>query len=188
MNKIITYITIFTIGAILMAFSSKPALAADKIAASSAAFVASSTSLKVQDNRAQILRDYLVAKNSPLADSASTFVEQADKNNLDWKLVAAISGLESSFGKAIPYNSYNGWGWGVYGDNVMRFTSWDDAITTISKGLRENYINKMHTDNIYSIGRVYAASPTWAVRVQYFMNDIEKFQKNWKPQTLSLSI
>lgn len=188
MNKLLTYITIFSFAVIMMIISSQQKTYAEaKVSASSAAFIQLSD-VKPVDNRAQILRDYLVSKGSPLADSADTFVEEADKYNLDWKFVAAISGLESGFGKHIPPYSYNGWGWGVYGTNVKYFTSWDDAISTISQGLREQYMNKWKATNVYSIGRIYAASPTWAVRVEYFMRDIERFQKNWSPQTLSLSI
>lgn len=161
---------------------------AAKVAASSAAFINIYSRPTDNDTRVEILHDYLAKRNSPLADNAGTFVNKADEYHLDWRLVVAISGLESGFGKQIPANSYNGWGWGIYGDNVKYFASWDEAIETISKGLRENYIDKMGTDSIYSIGRIYAASPTWAVRVEHFMYDIDKFKDNWAPQTLSLSI
>ena len=80
------------------------------------------------DSRVKILAEYLKSQDSPLAANASDFVDYADKYNLDWKLVAAISGVESTFGKAIPKSSYNGWGWGVYGNNVIRFASWKDGI------------------------------------------------------------
>ncbi len=160
---------------------------ASTVYASSAAFRKDAQVVPV-DYRAQILSDYLKSKNSPLSDSAQTFVSEADKYNLDWKLVAAISGLESGFGKEIPYNSYNGWGWGVYGDNVMYFSSWDDAIATISQGLRQNYLDKGATD-IYSIGHIYAASPTWAQRVTAIMANIDTFAQNWSPEPrLSLSL
>lgn len=187
MNKIISLILVVI--AALSAVSLLPTEAqAAKVAASSAAFINVASSIAPQDDRVQILHDYLEKRNSPLAPNARTFIEQADKYKLDWRLVAAISGLESGFGKQIPTNSYNGWGWGIYGDNVKYFSSWDEAIAAISQGLRENYINKMGTDNVYSIGRIYAASPTWAVRVEHFMMDISRFQNNWTPQTLSVSI
>jgi hypothetical protein len=187
MNKITSLILIVVAALAVTSFVPNKAHAA-KISASSAAFTNGISFTVVQDDRVQILHDYLERYNSPLAPSAKTFVEQADKYNLDWRLVAAISGLESGFGKQIPPNSYNGWGWGIYGNNVKYFSSWDEAIETISEGLRENYIDKMGTDNIYSIGRIYAASPTWAVRVEHFMMDISRFKNNWTPQTLSVSI
>src|SRR5690348_2794535 len=54
------------------------------------------------DERVTRLQAFLQTYNSPLADDAKTFVAQADRNNLDWKLVAAIAGVESTFGKEIP--------------------------------------------------------------------------------------
>lgn len=144
--------------------------------------------VKPSDTRAKILKEYLNQHSSPLEENAKDFVRYADEFNLDWRLVAAISGVESTFGKFIPYDSYNAWGWGVYGNNVIYFSSWKEGIGTISKGLRENYINKMETDNIYRIGRLYAASPTWAVRVEYFMNKITEFQSNKASYSLSISL
>jgi len=159
-----------------------------KTSASSAALVTPFASKQtVEDNRAKILRDYLESRNSPLAPYAQTFVDEADKNGLDWKLVAAISGLESSFGIQIPYNSYNGWGYGVYGDNVRRFDSWEDGIAVVSVALRNDYMNKWNAKSVPEIGRLYAASPTWAIRVQYFINDIDKFTTK-KPTILALSL
>jgi hypothetical protein len=159
-----------------------------KISASSAALTMTDEfKLKADDNRAKILRAYLQRRNSPLADHAETFIEEADKNGLDWKFVAAIAGLESSFGLHIPQNSYNGWGYGVYGNNVRRFESWDDGIAVVSTALREDYMEKWGATTVPEIGKIYASSPTWAQRVQFFMNDIEKFEKGNKPSlTISL--
>ena len=143
--------------------------------------------IKVNDSRVIVLREFLAKNDSPLTNFASVFVENADKYNLNWRLVAAICGLESSFGKQIPYNSYNGWGWGIYGDNIIRFSSWEEGIQTVSQGLRKNYIDRLGTDDVYAIGRWYASSPTWAQRVSYIMQKITEFQlKN--PNSLSISI
>jgi hypothetical protein len=147
--------------------------------------------VKVQkqvDNRAKELQAYLEERNSPLSPYAANFVEQADNYQLDWKLVAAISGLESGFGKQIPANSYNGWGWGIYGDHVLRFNSWPEAIQTISKGLREGYLKDNPESDPYVIGPTYAASPTWAVRVSYFMDQIEAFSLRDPKSSLSLAL
>lgn len=141
----------------------------------------------VRDNRVKILREYFKQYDSPLADSAAAFVQAADENQIDWKLVAAISGVESTFGHQIPYNSYNAWGWGVYGNNVLRFQSFDDAVVTISKGLRANYYNK-GAQTVYDVGRQYAASPAWAERVSFFMEKIDAFSQNNLSQSLSLTI
>jgi hypothetical protein len=165
-----------------------PTLAHAEVKTPSAKFA--STNIRItnsNDRRITILKNYLEDRNSPMSESAHTFVEMAEENDLDWKFVAAIAGVESSYGKHIPYNSYNGWGWGVYGDNVIRFSSWDEAITTISQTLKRKYVDNGATD-VYSIGRIYAADPKWATKVLHFMNDIAAYEKNYSDKRLSISI
>lgn len=128
------------------------------------------------DPKAKVLAAYLAKHNSPLQYHAQDFIDAANQYSLDWKLVAAISGTESTFGKHIP-GGYNGWGWGVYGTQAISFKSWREAIFTVSEGLRLNYINKGYTDP-YSMNRIYASSPAWGGHVTFFMNDIEKFAQN----------
>lgn len=168
-------------------FISQKAEASEKSAGRSAV-LASNIPQATDDYRVRTLRTYLEKYDSPLAPYAGRFVADADKYNLDWRLVAAISGLESGFGKAIPYGSYNGWGWGIYGDNTLAFKSWDDGIDTVSEGLRTRYIDAWGAEDIYQIGSMYAASPTWAYRVQGFMNQIEAFRLRNPQTTLSISI
>lgn len=127
------------------------------------------------------LYNFLGRYDSPLKDHAAVFVAEAQNYDLDWRLLVAISGVESTFAKQLPYNSYNAWGWGIYGNNTLRFSSYPEAISTISKSLRENYIDRWGAKNVYQIGRFYAASPTWAQRVSYFMEKIE-------PETLPLTL
>jgi hypothetical protein len=130
------------------------------------------------DTRATRLRLFLESYDSPLASEAETFVAEADKNNLDWKLVAAIAGVESTFGKEIPAGSYNGWGWGIFtgASDGVHFKNWADGIAQVSEGLRTNYINR-GADNIYDIGWMYAANGnSWGTHVRYFIDKLESFQ------------
>jgi hypothetical protein len=169
------FVVVLTLSFIL--FGNISNVYAQEFAAGSSAALLKPATPEATDSRVRILREYLEKYNSPLVPYAGTFVEKADKYNLDWKLVAAISGVESTFGREIPYESFNGWGWGIYGDNMIRFSSWTQGIETISEGLRNKYINKWGAKDVYEIGKFYAASPTWAQRVEYFMNEIEKYQK-----------
>ena len=157
-------------------------------ASNSSAKLVSTFGETIPDRRGEILKDFLILYDSPLAPYAGDFVENADKYQLDWRLVASIAGLESTFGKQIPYNSYNAWGWGIYGDNVIRFSSWPEGIETISKGLRERYFRDLPESNPYIIGPTYAASPTWAQRVSYFMARMEDFERSENAKKLPLSI
>lgn len=130
-----------------------------------------------EDSRVAKLRKFLASHNSPLSEEAAHFVAEADRLNLDWRLVAAIAGVESTFGKFIPANSYNGWGWGVFTgqQDGIHFDSWKDGITQVSEGLRLKYIDKGAT-TIEAIGHIYAASGAWPWKVRFFLNQIEDFQ------------
>ncbi len=135
------------------------------------------------DPRAYILKNYLAQFDSPLQNHAQDFIDAADFYQMDWKLVPAIAGVESTFGKRIP-GGFNGWGWGVYGTQAIYFTSWTDGIYTVSKGLKENYINKGLTEP-FAMNRIYAASPTWGSKVSYFMTQIDKY---YRENSIDLSI
>lgn len=165
------------------------AQAGQKMAGSSAAFAQVVTTPQQEvDNRAEILKKYLEQYDSPLAEHADAFIEQADKHNLDWKLVAAIAGVESYYGQMIPPYSFNGWGYGVYGNNVRRFESWEDGIATVSNALREDYMDKWGATNVYEIGSFYAADTKWANKVTHFIDEIDAFSANYTDTTLSISL
>lgn len=138
-------------------------------------------------NEAQILASYLAKYNSPLQYHAQDFIDAANLYDIDWKLVPSIAGVESTFGKRIP-GGYNAWGWGVYGTNRIYFKSWKDGIYTLSKGLKEDYISRGLTTP-YTMNKRYAASPAWGWKVAFFMNDLEKYAKNYDidNQTLDVS-
>ncbi len=140
------------------------------------------------DTRAIRLKKFLQSWGSPMADDADTFVEVADMYGLDWRLVAAIAGTESTFGVHIPPGSYNAWGWGIPtgSQSGIGFDSWAHGITTVSEGLRKNYINKGAAD-LDAIGRKYAASPVWATHVRFFIDKIDAFE-NTNTVILDLNI
>src|SRR5574340_124063 len=122
------------------------------------------------DFRVANLEKFFGKYNSPLAPYSRDFVEIADKYNLDYRLVPAITGVESTFGKRIPFNSYNAYGW-ANGD--YSFDSWPESIETVSKTLRTNYLDRGAV-SINRIARIYAPpSTTWAGRVKYFMARID---------------
>jgi hypothetical protein len=138
--------------------------------------------------RVKIVKAYLEKYDSPLADNAKDFVYYADLYRLDWRLVLAISGVESTYGKEIPENSYNAWGWGVYGDNVIRFRTWKEGIQTVSEGLRNRYMNQWGGQDIYQIGSMYASSPHWATSVNTHLAMVQNFILSNPQNALSLSL
>jgi len=186
MKKLLTFIILMFIFAV-----NAPAQAEANTARSSAQFTAAdavSKSAKEEDNRAEILQGFLESYNSPMAPYAQSFIDEADKNDIDWKWVPAIAGVESYFGQQIPPYSYNGWGYGVYGNNVRRFTSWEDGIAVVSGALREDYMDKWGATNVQEIGSKYAADPRWSVKVQKFVNLLDAYEKKNTKKSIALSI
>lgn len=124
------------------------------------------------DERIIKLEQFLKYHSSPLAEHAEFIVNTADKYGLDWRWVVAISGVESAFGKNIPYNSYNAYGWG---NGKIYFDSWEDSIETVSKTLKERYVNR-GADTIAKVGPIYAPpTPSWSNKVSFFINKIDAF-------------
>lgn len=133
-----------------------------------------------RDERAQILRKFLQSHRSPMAKHAGTFVTVADKYDLDWRLLPAIAGAESSFGKHVPSNSYNAWGWGIPtgAKRGMGFGSWDEGIETVGRGLRRGYLNRGLTTLRQMEARYTPPSASrpdhpWVASVEHFMLEIE---------------
>jgi len=182
MKHIITSI----IAALLLGLTGSTAvLAVDDTAAATATLVEHRIS---PDGRVEKLQTYLESYNSPLASEAGHFVAEADRLGLDWRLVAAISGVESTFGKQIPTGSFNAWGWGIptgaqWG---IAFGDWKSGITTVSEGLKYNYINKGAV-TVNQMGRIYAASPAWPWKVRHFIEQITEFRPD-SPELLAVTI
>jgi hypothetical protein len=163
MKKFISIlITVF-----LVIISAKTALAGSYVVSNSATFKSESNEA---DLRADKLEKFLGKYNSELADYADEFVKYADENGLDWRLLAAISGVESTFGKQMIEGTYNAYGWA---GGLYRFNSWEDSIATISQSLKEDYLEK-GAPSLSKIAKRYCPpSSTWKYKVAYFMKKID---------------
>ena len=94
------------------------------------------------DGRAKRIEDFFKDYKSPLSGYGNIFIQVADKYQLDYKLLPAIAMQESNGGKKVIKNSYNPFGYGIYGKLVIKFESWDEAIERVGKALREDYLNQ----------------------------------------------
>jgi hypothetical protein len=61
------------------------------------------------DPRMVRLQQYLAARDCPLEKYATDFIEAADANDLDWRLLPSISVIESGGGKEYINNNVFGW-------------------------------------------------------------------------------
>ena len=112
---------------------------------------------------------FLVKKNSGLARYSSNFIQAADTWGIDWRLLPAIAGLESSFAKRMVPGTYNAYGWG---GGYIAFESWPDSINHVSRRLRAIYYdNGLVTPAL--IGPVYAPpNPRWGSLTASIMKQI----------------
>lgn len=129
---------------------------------------------QLQEKKLQIVIESVLKRyNSPLSGESEAFVKACIKYQIDCYLLPSIAGLESTFGKFIYPNSYNPFGWDR---GYMMFSDWSEGIDTVAKGLKKGYLNKGAT-TVDTIGPIYSESPTWAIRVNFFVNQFEKEEK-----------
>lgn len=126
------------------------------------------------DARIDIIKNFLSKYNSPLSEHSEFIVKTSDKYSLDYRLITAIAMKESGLCKIIPEESYNCWGWGIHSKGTLMFDSYDEGIETVSKGLKENYIDKGFT-TVEEIMTKYAHpdSTTWADGVLQYMDQMK---------------
>lgn len=126
------------------------------------------------DARLEIVRQYLEKYNSPLLPYAQFLIDASDHYDLDFRLLAAIAQQESNLCKKAPADSYNCWGWGVHSRGTLRFSSYQEAIEAVAKGLREEYFDKGYvTPELIMSKYTPLSSGTWAGGVRQFLEEME---------------
>ena len=123
------------------------------------------------DLRAFQMRAVLTKYNSPMVGLENSLIDTAEQYDLDWTILAAIAGTESSFGKHMPYQCINPYGWGIYGDHKLCFESFEAAIVGVAKGLSGKY----NTTSLETIARTYntVSTEAWTAHTRFFMNKIK---------------
>lgn len=128
------------------------------------------------DARPQIIDHFFKGHNAPLESFGKVFVETSDKYRLDFRLLPSIAMQESNGGKKVISDSYNPFGYGIYGGQVKKFASYEEAIERVGKGLREDYLDK-GLDTPEKIMTKYTPSSVdlggpWAEGVAFFMEEL----------------
>lgn len=132
------------------------------------------TDITVTDGRTANLKIFFRKYNSALYDYADVIVANADKYQFDYRLLPAIAMQESNLCKYIPENSFNCWGWGIYGDLTTRFQSYPEAIETVSKGIKDHYIdNGLVTASAIMAKYTPSSNGSWANAVNIFLRALE---------------
>ena len=126
--------------------------------------------------QAEAVDAYFKSKNMPLYGMGRKMVEEADLNDLDWRLIPAISARESTGGRdECNKVSFNPFGWGSC---KIGFKSYEDAIETVARNLGgNNPSTAKHYDNKTTKQILHAYNPPsivprYAEQVMSIMNAI----------------
>ncbi len=169
MAKKFFFFTLLGIGLFLAALTpvrAEPLMVSQQEASAQLRFKKTTTLLK-ENPRSLLLYRFLKSRQSPLAPFAGDLVAAADYYHLDWRLLPAISGLESNFGHLMIPHTYNAYG---YLGGYYAFPNWHKSILFMSKYLADVYYARGLTTP-EAIGRIYAPPcPYWGNAVRRFMN------------------
>jgi hypothetical protein len=129
---------------------------------------------QASDARGEIVKQYLLRYKSPLSPYADYIVKTADEFNIDYRLTTAIAQQESNLCKVIPPETYNCWGWGIHSEGTLGFSSFEEGIKAVSKGLSQNYIS-LGLDTPEKIMSKYTplSNGSWARGVEEFLSEME---------------
>ncbi len=129
---------------------------------------------ELADSRVINLKRFFRKYNSPLYDQAGLIVKVSDKYSFDYRLLPAIAMQESSLCKKIPKDSYNCWGWGIYGSKITKFDSYGQAIITVAEGIKTHYIDKgLITPSKIMAKYTPSSNGSWAHGVTTFLKILE---------------
>jgi hypothetical protein len=128
---------------------------------------------KIRKERADSIDKFFASRNAPLEGYGMKFVEEAEDNDIDWRLLAAISVIESNGGKQAckkADNSVLG-----YGSCKMSFKSIDESIELVSMKISGNtskyYHDQMTTSQI--LKKYNSVIPSYVQKVTKVMKMID---------------
>lgn len=135
------------------------------------------TAVQTGDARPVLVKDFLRLHHSPLEPHAEDIVAASDKYGLDYRLIPAIAMAESGAGKEIPAGSYNAWGYGIYGNQVLGFSGWKDGIWSMAEYLKKGYLDLGYDTPEEMMPKFcppsLAKGGAWANAVNYFINQMK---------------
>jgi hypothetical protein len=140
-----------------------------------------SQSVTTGDARAKRIDEIFRKYKCPIQGYGESFVREADKNNIPYWLVAAVAFQESSCGKNTPVvkgeETYNLYGWGVWGPHVFKFDSMEEGISTVSKYMSDKFISKGVTEPC-EIMKVYTppSNGSWCKGIKFFRDEIVEYE------------
>jgi len=122
------------------------------------------------------IKEYLSKYNSPLEEYSGDFIRASKNFGFDYKVLVAISGVESGFGTSSLCGDYNPFG---YGNPCWDFSSYSEAIwkvaETIGTSEATGYKRFRETGEVYDLATAYNSSYAveWTEKINYFFNQLK---------------
>ncbi len=142
---------------------------------------------EVQKAKAEAIDAYFSERNMPLAGQGMKMAIEAERNDLDWRLLPAIAIRESTGGKnACDYVKHNSFGWGSC---KIGFKSNEESIETVARNLGGNNPNTDHhyagktTKEILQKYNPPSIVPLYAEQVMKIMDNIGSLDMGVTPVT-----
>ncbi len=118
---------------------------------------------------------YLAGKASPMGDTGSSFDAWGQTFDVDPRLLVAIAGAESTFGKNgdCATQRHNAWGYGRGWPSCWNFSTWDDGIHQTTWQIQD-YRTRLGLTNIHAIGQTWCGSgcTDWEPNVRAFYAEL----------------
>lgn len=127
----------------------------------------------LRKERAAKIDAYYAKRKMPLEGYGMKLVLEAEKNDLDWRLLPAIAIRETTGGKFACHSNPFGWG-----SCKIKFDSWGDAIEVVARNLggnnpsTEQYYKGKTTDE--KLAYYNSVIPAYTAEIHEFMDLIEQ--------------
>ena len=118
-----------------------------------------------KDPRFETLRKFFQKSDCPAQHYSLAFLEAADRNELDWRLLPSLSYIESTGGKAARHNNIFGWDSGK-----AEFQSPTESIHRV--GYRLAHSDLYRDKDVDEILATYNPNADYAQRVKAVMRSI----------------
>lgn len=136
-----------------------------------------STAIQTGDARPVLIAEFLEKNDSPLKpydEWGEKLVAIADKYNLDFRLLPAMSMQESNLCKKIPEGTYNCLGLGIHAKGTWGFDSYEANFDKAAEILRKNYLDKGYiTPDEIQDKYTPGSNGSWEFAVNHFMEKLE---------------
>lgn len=144
-------------------------------------YLSSAQSQNQDGDKTLLVQNFFKKYNSPLYNEAHTFIKVARDNNLDYRLLPAMSMVESTGAKYTPScASYNPFGWSSSTSpcGFWRFESYGEAIAHVGQKIgRGSTYSRFQTDgSVTTLAGIYnpGGKEKWDHDVRFFMEKLDE--------------